>query len=109
MVDISSMRREAAQLTRAFRAHWTHFLAIHVAISVLVFAILTPLATALLRMAVSLSGNTALVGAFRDDDAGISSGSAYIFYLAPAPTPAPPPATPWPGAEVETARWILYE
>jgi len=29
---------------------------------------------------VSLSGNRALVGAFKDDDAGVDSGSAYVFF-----------------------------
>ena len=33
-------------------------------------------------VSVSISGNTAIVGAQLDDDAGTSSGSAYIFDLA---------------------------
>ena len=59
-MDTGSMRSEAAALTRRFLANWPRFLAIHVAVSVLVFTILTPAATALLRMAVSLSGSAAL-------------------------------------------------
>jgi glycerophosphoryl diester phosphodiesterase len=59
-VDIGSMRNEAAVLTRRFLASWTGFLAIHVAVSVLIFTFLTPAATGLLRMAVSLSGSAAL-------------------------------------------------
>jgi len=39
---------------------------------------------------VSLSGDTALVGAYLDDDHGTDSGSAYVF------APAPPCACPWP-------------
>jgi len=54
------MRNEAAALTRRFLASWTRFLAIHVAVSVLIFTLLTPAATGLLRMAVSLSGSAAL-------------------------------------------------
>jgi len=60
LVDIRTKRREAADLTRQFLANWTHFLAIHVAVSLLVFTVLTPLATFLLRLAVSLSGSAAL-------------------------------------------------
>ncbi len=33
--------------------------------------------------AVSLSGNNALIGSYRDDDKGIDSGSAYVYNLAP--------------------------
>jgi len=73
MEEIDSMRREAAELTRRFRANWTHFLAIHVAVSLLVFTILAPLATALLRMAVSLSGKAAL-----------SDQDILFFFLSPA-------------------------
>jgi glycerophosphoryl diester phosphodiesterase len=54
------MRDDAAALTRLFRANWTHFLAIHLAVSVLVFTILTPAAGGLLRLAVALSGSAAL-------------------------------------------------
>jgi len=54
------MRDDAAALTRRFLANWTRFLAIHLAVSVLVFTILTPAATGLLRLAVSLSGSAAL-------------------------------------------------
>ena len=54
------MRGDAAGLTRLFLANWTHFLTIHLTVSVLVFTILTPAASLLLRLAVSLSGNAAL-------------------------------------------------
>ena len=57
---MKSIRSDAAGLTRRFLANWTHFLAIHVAVSVLVFTLLTPTASLLLRLAVSLSGNAAL-------------------------------------------------
>ena len=40
---------------------------------------------------VAISGSTALIGAAFDDDAGSSSGSAYVF-AAPVPTPAALPA-----------------
>jgi glycerophosphoryl diester phosphodiesterase len=48
------------ELTRAFLAGWKRFLAVHVAISVLVFTILTPATGLLLRLAVQLSGSAAL-------------------------------------------------
>jgi len=35
--------------------------------------------------AVGLSGNTAVVGALRDDDQDINSGSAYVFHVTPCP------------------------
>jgi glycerophosphoryl diester phosphodiesterase len=73
MVDMHSMYREAAELIRRLRANWTRFLAIHVAVSVLVFTILTPLATALLRLSVSLSGKAAL-----------SDQDILFFFLSPA-------------------------
>jgi glycerophosphoryl diester phosphodiesterase len=57
---MKSMRSDAAGLTRRFLADWTHFLVIHVAVSVLVFTLLTPTASLLLRLAVSMSGNAAL-------------------------------------------------
>ncbi len=44
---------------------------------------------------VSVSGDTAIVGAYADDDAGSRSGSAYIFQLAPAGT-TDPHGTPGP-------------
>lgn len=43
-----------------FLAYWPRFLAVHIAVTVLVFAILTPAAAFLLRLAVSLSGEAAL-------------------------------------------------
>jgi glycerophosphoryl diester phosphodiesterase len=54
------MREDAARLTRRFLENWKHFLAIHVAVSVLIFTLLTPAASLLLRLAVSLSGTAAL-------------------------------------------------
>lgn len=59
-MDIRSVGNEAAVLTRRFLDNWTHFLAIHVAVSLLVFMVLTPLAMLLLRLAVSFSGSAAL-------------------------------------------------
>jgi len=35
---------------------------------------------------VAISGNTALVGAFADDDAGFDSGSAYLYTNIPEPS-----------------------
>lgn len=47
---------------------------------------------------VSLTGDTAVVGAFRDDDAGSGSGSAYIFELeAVCTTPPSGLVSWWPG------------
>ena len=41
----------------------------------------------LFGISVAISGNTALVGAFGDDDAGSGSGSAYLFEnIVPEPT-----------------------
>mgnify|MGYP000004674366 CR=1 FL=1 len=51
---------ELSDLTRRFRAGWKQFLAVHVAINVLIFTILTPAAGLLLRLAVQLSGSNAL-------------------------------------------------
>jgi glycerophosphoryl diester phosphodiesterase len=59
-VTMRSIINELAGLRRPFAANWTHFLVIHVAMSLLVFTILTPALTALLRLAVSLSGSAAL-------------------------------------------------
>jgi glycerophosphoryl diester phosphodiesterase len=59
-MNVRSLRSEAGVLTRRFRDNWTHFLAIHVVVSLLVFMVLTPLATLLLRLAVSFSGSAAL-------------------------------------------------
>jgi len=59
-MNLRSMRTEAAALTRRFLDSWTHFLAIHLAVSALVFTILTPATTGLLRLAVALSGSAAL-------------------------------------------------
>lgn len=67
------MRNEAAALTRRFLANWPRFLAIHVAVSLLIFTLLTPAATGLLRMAVSLSGSAAL-----------SDQDILFFFLSPA-------------------------
>ena len=43
---------------------------------------------------VGISGSTAIVGAYGDDDAGTNSGSAYL-YTASAPAPVPLPASLW--------------
>ncbi len=51
---------EIGELTRRFLTGWKRFLAVHVAISVLVFTILTPVTALLLRLAVQLSGSAAL-------------------------------------------------
>lgn len=57
---MNSKREIAAGLTGILRVNWAHFLAVHLAVSVLVFIILTPTATALLRFAVALSGPAAV-------------------------------------------------
>ena len=54
------MYRDIRELTRRFGANWTRFLAIHAAVSILVFVVLTPLASLLLRLSVGLSGSAAL-------------------------------------------------
>jgi glycerophosphoryl diester phosphodiesterase len=59
-VDTKSVYNTIAHIGRQFLANWTHFLAIHLVVSVLVFAVLTPAAGVLLRLAVSLSGSAAL-------------------------------------------------
>ena len=59
-MDTKSVYNTIADIGRQFLANWTRFLAIHLAVSVLVFAILTPAAGVLLRLAVSLSGSAAL-------------------------------------------------
>lgn len=60
-------------LTARFLAYWPRFLAVHIAVTVLVFAILTPAAAFLLRLAVSLSGEAAL-----------SDQDILFFFLTPA-------------------------
>lgn len=39
-------------------------------------------------VAIALSGESALIGASADDDAGNSSGSAYLFHIDPVPEPS---------------------
>ncbi len=43
-----------------FASNWRQFLAIHLAVNVLIFVFLAPLATLLLRLAIALSGDSAL-------------------------------------------------
>ncbi len=59
-MDTKSVYNTIADIGRQFLANWTRFLAIHLVVSVLVFAVLTPAAGVLLRLAVSLSGSAAL-------------------------------------------------
>jgi len=59
-VDLQTMRADAVALTRQFLDNWVRFLPIHIAVGILVFTVLTPMATVLLRLAVSLSGEAAL-------------------------------------------------
>lgn len=56
-----------------FRTNWRSFFAIHLAVTVLVFVLLAPLATFLLRLVVSLSG-----------DAALSDQDIVFFILSPA-------------------------
>ena len=51
---------DTGDLVAQLGANWRPFLAIHLAVTLLVFVLLAPLATALLRMAVTLSGDAAL-------------------------------------------------
>ena len=44
---------------------------------------------------VAISGTTAIVGAYQDDDAGSTSGSAYLYSGVAAPAPVPLPAGVW--------------
>ena len=46
-------------------------------------------------ISVALSGTTAIVGAYGDDDAGSTSGSAYLYSGVAAPAPVPLPAGVW--------------
>jgi len=59
-VDLQSMRADAVALTRQLLDNWARFLPVHLAVGILVFTILTPAATLLLHLAVSLSGEAAL-------------------------------------------------
>ena len=52
--------RNIRQLFARFISNWRQFLAIHVAVNVLVFVFLAPAAALLLRLAISLSGDAAL-------------------------------------------------
>ena len=52
--------RDTGALLEQLKANWRPFLAIHVAVSVLVFVLLAPLSALLLRFLVSLSGDAAL-------------------------------------------------
>jgi len=54
------MRADAVALTRQFLENWARFLPIHIAVVLLEFTVLMPTATALLHLAVSLSGEAAL-------------------------------------------------
>jgi glycerophosphoryl diester phosphodiesterase len=49
-----------SELFRLFKVNWRHFLAVHFAVNALVFVVLAPLATVLLNLAVTLSGDAAL-------------------------------------------------
>lgn len=51
---------DTGDLVAQLGANWRPFLAIHLAVTLLVFVLLAPLATVLLRMAVTLSGDAAL-------------------------------------------------
>ena len=54
-------------------------------------------------VSVSLDGNTALIGAYYDDNNGSNSGSVYVF-KAPPPSPPPPPP-PLPLAPIPEESW----
>jgi glycerophosphoryl diester phosphodiesterase len=66
-------RTQSKLLTERFLAYWARFLAVHIAVTALVFTILTPAAAFLLRLAVSLSGEAAL-----------SDQDILFFFLTPA-------------------------
>ena len=51
---------DTRELLDQLKANWRPFLAIHVAVTALVVVVLLPLATALLRMALAISGDAAL-------------------------------------------------
>ena len=57
---LNSAWRDTGALLDQLKANWRSFLAIHVAVSVLVFVLLAPLSALLLRFVVSLSGDPAL-------------------------------------------------
>ena len=56
-------------------------------------------------VSVSLDGNTALIGAFYDDNNGSNSGSVYVFK---APPPSPPPPPPLPLAPIPEESWHAF-
>ena len=64
-------------------------------------------------VSVSLDGNTALIGAYYDDNNGSNSGSVYVFKAPPpsppppppAPPPPPPPPPPLPLAPIPEESW----
>jgi len=57
---VNLIRRDMRWLFGKFVSNWRQFLAIHVAVNVLVFVFLAPAATLLLSLAISLSGDAAL-------------------------------------------------
>ncbi len=59
-MNMQAMSKEAFVLIQRFKVNWKNFLAIHIAVSALVFALLTPLAGLLLQLAIDLSGSAAL-------------------------------------------------
>ena len=54
---------------------------------------------------VAISGDTAMVGAYQDDDAGSNSGSAYIFTLGPMALGHKPKLT---AADAAAGDWFGY-
>ena len=60
-------------------------------------------------MSVSLYGDTALIGALKDDDNGQSnSGSVYVFKAPPPPPPSPPPSPPLPPPPLFLTSLVEY-
>jgi glycerophosphoryl diester phosphodiesterase len=57
---VLSFLKHWSELFRLFFANWRHFLVVHFVVNALVFVVLAPLATVLLNLAVTLSGDAAL-------------------------------------------------
>jgi glycerophosphoryl diester phosphodiesterase len=57
---MSQIRGDVRLLLEKFTSNWRQFLAIHLAVNILIFLFLAPAATLLLRLAIALSGDAAL-------------------------------------------------
>jgi glycerophosphoryl diester phosphodiesterase len=72
-MNLQAIKSTAGLLLSRFAANWQKFLLIHIAINMIVFIVMAPLASSMLHFAVSLSGNAAL-----------SDQDIAFFFLSPA-------------------------